>query len=90
VVKNAINTQELRLLAATEPLLFLPWAVKRTLPAKLVKSIQSILVDLERSDTGKKVLQAARTTGMGKAEDGDYDPHRKMTMAVFGREGLAK
>lgn len=90
VVKNAINTQELRLLAATEPLLFLPWAVKRTMPAKLGESIQSILVDLERSDAGKKVLNAAQTTGIEKAADRDYDRHRKMTHAVFGPEGTAK
>ena len=90
VVKNAINTQELRLLAATEPLLFLPWAVKRTMPAKLGESIQLILVDLGRSDAGKQVLKAALTTGIGKAEDRDYDPHRKMTNAVFGPEGTAK
>ena len=90
VVKNAINTQDIRLLAATEPLLFLPWAVKRTMPAKLGESIQSILVDLGSSDAGKQVLKAALTTGIGKADDKDYDPHRKMTTAVFGKEGIPK
>jgi len=89
VVKNAINAQELRLLATTEPLLFLPWAVKRTMPVKLGDSIQSILVDLGHSDTGKIVLKAAMTTGIGKAGDRDYDPHRKMTNAVFGPKGIA-
>jgi len=90
VVKNAINTQELRLLAATEPLLFLPWAAKRTLPPKLSESIQSILVDLGRSDAGRQILKAAQTTGMEKAGDRDYDPHRRMTNAVFGPEITAK
>jgi phosphonate transport system substrate-binding protein len=90
VVKNAINAQELRLLAATEPLLFLPWAVKRTMPAKLGESIQSILVGLGHSDAGKKILKTATTTGIGKAGDRDYDPHRKMTAAVFGPESIAK
>ena len=89
-VKNAINTQELRILATTEPLLFLPWAVKRTMPVKLGDSIQAILVDLGSSDAGKQVLKTARTTGIGKAADKDYDPHRKMTTAVFGPENLAK
>lgn len=90
VVKNAIDTQQLRLLAATEPLLFLPWAVKRTMPPKLAESIQSTLVELGRSDAGKKVLNAAQTTGIEKAGDKDYDPHRKMINAVFGPEGSAK
>ena len=90
VVKNAINTEELKLLAATEPLLFLPWAVKRSMPAKLAESIQSIIVNLGSDDAGKVVLKAAMTTGMGKAEDKDYDPHRKMTTAVFGKQGIIK
>jgi phosphonate transport system substrate-binding protein len=90
VVKNAINAQELEVLAVTEPLLFLPWAVKRSMPAKLRESIQSTMVGLGRGDTGKKVLSAAKATGMGKADDNDYNPHRKMTTAVFGSEGFAK
>ena len=89
-VRNAINTQELRVLAATETLLFLPWAVKRTMPAKLGESIQSILVDLGNSDAGKQVLKTAQATGFGTATDKDYDPHRKMTAAVFGPESVVK
>jgi phosphonate transport system substrate-binding protein len=90
VVRKAVNVQELRILAATEPLLFLPWAVKRSMPAQLRESIRAILVELEQSDAGRKVLKAANTTGMRKAEDKDYDPHRKMTTAVFGPQGIAK
>lgn len=91
VVKNAINTDELRVLATSEPLLFLPWAVKRTMPAKLRDTIQSILTELNESPSGKVVLKAAKTTGIGKAEDKDYTAHRKMTDAVFGTaKGLAK
>jgi phosphonate transport system substrate-binding protein len=90
VVKNAIDARELRILAATEPLLFLPWAVKRAMPAKLRHAIQAILVDLEHSDAGREILKGAGTTKLGKAVDADYDPHRKMTAAVFGREGRAR
>lgn len=90
VVKNAINAAELRLLASTEPLLFLPWAVKRSMPAKLSQSIQAVLVELEKSEAGRKALQAAKVTGMGKAEDRDYNAHRKMSTAVFGAQGIAR
>jgi len=90
VVKDAVNTQELRILAKTEPLLFLPWAVKRTMPTKLRDSIQSILVDLENSEEGKKIIKAAKITGLEKAEDKDYNPHRKMVTSVFGPEGVAR
>jgi len=83
-LKNAINTDELTVLAVSEQLLHLPWAVKRTMPAKLRESIRSVLVDLENSEAGKKVLKSAVLTGIGTAEDKDYDPHRKMVRAVVG------
>jgi phosphonate transport system substrate-binding protein len=90
VVKNAIDAGELRLLATTEPLLFLPWAVKRSMPPRLGQSIQTGLIELERSDAGRNALYAAKVTGMAKAEDRDYNAHRKMTSAVFGKEGIAR
>ncbi len=90
VVKNAIDTQELTILASTEPLLFLPWAVKRAMPAKLAQSIQSKLLDLNKTDTGRQVLKSAIMTGMGIAEDKDYEVHRRMAAAVLGEEGPVK
>jgi len=90
VVKNAIDTQQLRVLATTEPLLYLPWAVKRSMPAKLRQEVQAVLVDLGNSAAGREVLKAAGTTKLGKAGDRDYEPHRRMTTAVFGAEGIAR
>jgi len=83
-LKNAINTDELTVLAVSDQLLHLPWAVKRTMPVKLRESIQSALVNLEKSEAGKQVLKSAVLTGIGQAEDKDYDPHRKMVRAVTG------
>ena len=88
-VKNAIDTDELTALAVSVPLLQLPLAVKRGMPARLRASIQSILVDLKNSEAGRKVLKSAELTGIGKAEDKDYDPHRKMAIAVLGPVGTA-
>jgi phosphonate transport system substrate-binding protein len=85
-IKNAVNTDELTVLAVSEQLLHLPWAVKRTMPARLRDSIQSVLVDLENNDAGRKVLKSAVLTGIGKAEDKDYDPHRRMIKAVMGSQ----
>jgi phosphonate transport system substrate-binding protein len=90
VVTNAINAGELTLLAKTEPLLFLPWAVKRTMPVKLRDAIQSTLTQLEQSQAGKQVLTAAKSTSIGEAGDKDYAPHRKMTAAVFGARAIPK
>jgi len=84
LLKNAIHTDELAVLAVSEKLLHLPWAVKRTLPVKLRESIQSALVNLENSEAGQSVLKSAVMTGIGKADDKDYDPARKMVRAVTG------
>jgi phosphonate transport system substrate-binding protein len=89
-VKAAMNTDELTMLAVSAPLLQLPVAVRRDMPAALRESIQSLLVNIGNSDTGRQALKAASMTGMGKAEDGDYDPHRKMAAAVLGPESFAR
>jgi phosphonate transport system substrate-binding protein len=81
-LKKAINTDELTVLAVTEPLLHLPWAVKRTVPAALRESIRSALVDLENGEAGRKVLKSAVLTGVGTAEDKDYDAHRRIVRVV--------
>lgn len=83
-LKKAINTDDLTVLAVSEQLLHLPWAVRRSVAAPLRESIQSALVDLENSEAGKKVLKSAVLTGIGRADDKDYDPHRKMIRAVAG------
>jgi len=84
VIRNAINTDELTALAVSEQLLQLPWAVKRTTSASLRDAIQSALVDLENTEAGRNILKTALLTGIGKAQDKDYDPHRKMVQAVMG------
>jgi phosphonate transport system substrate-binding protein len=86
VVANAIDTKELVALKVSEPLLQLPIAVRRDMPAKLRASIQATLVGLKDSEAGQQVLKAAVLTGMGKAEDKDYDPHRRIVRAVTGPE----
>ena len=88
-VRDAIDTTELTALAASPPLLQLPVAVKRELPAQLRLSIQSTLVNLETSEAGRQILASAMMTGMGRAEDSDYDPHRRMSSAVFEADGAA-
>lgn len=90
VVRSTISTEELTTLAVSQPLLQLPMAVRRDMPARLRTSIQSILVNLKASEAGQNVLKAAALTGMGKAEDKDYDPHRKIVRAVMGPGDVAQ
>ena len=89
-VKAAINTDELTTLAVSAPLLQLPVAVKRDMPAKLRDAIQALLLGLGNSEAGRQTLKAANLTGMGRAEDKDYEPHRRMVAAVLGPEGGAR
>lgn len=84
VLKNAINTEELTTLAVSEELLHLPWAVKRAMPVKQLEAIRSALVDLENGEAGRQILKSAVLTGIGRADDKDYDPHRNMVRAVQG------
>lgn len=83
MVRKAVSPDDMVALASTEALLQLPIAVKRSMPQKLRVSIQSLLVNLKASDKGGSVLKAAMLTGMGKAEDKDYNPHRKIVRAVL-------
>ena len=89
-VKAAMNTDELTTLAVSAPLLQLPVAVKRDMPAKLRDAIQALLLGLGNSEAGRQTLKAANLTGMGRAEDKDYEPHRRMVAAVLGPEGGAR
>lgn len=87
-LQKAVNTDELVVLATSEQLLHLPWAVRRSMPAKLRETIQTSLVELENSEAGRKVLRSAVLTGIGRAEDKDYNPHRVMVRAVMGAGAL--
>ncbi|MDB5812287.1 MAG: hypothetical protein JWN94_4409 [Betaproteobacteria bacterium] len=86
-VMSAINGVAFSSLAVSPPLLQLPIAVKRDMPTELRNSIQTLLLDLKNSDQGWQILKTAGLTGVGKAEDKDYDPHRKMVSEVFGAAG---
>lgn len=86
-VMSAIKSYELVQLAVSPLLLQLPFAVRRSMPADLRNSIQTILIDLKNSSQGWQVLKSAGLTGVGRAEDKDYEPHRKMVVEVTGWAG---
>lgn len=84
LIRKSVRGEDFVALAVSEPLLQLPIAVKRTLPADVRGAIQSTLINLKNSDAGNRVLSAAALTGTGKAEDKDYNPHRNIVRAVVG------
>lgn len=90
MVRNVINADDLVVLATTDPLLQLPFAVKRDMPVKLRASIQSVLVGLKDSEGGRQILRSAAMTGIELAQDKDYDPHRRIVRAVLGNGDLPR
>jgi phosphonate transport system substrate-binding protein len=84
LVAKRIDVQAMRVLAVSEPVAHLPWAVKAELPAALQRRIQAALLALNDDDAGRAVLAAARLTGLSAARDADYDPHRRIVREVSG------
>ena len=82
-IKSAIDPAELKALAVSDELLHLPWTVRRAMPAQQREAIRSALVELETTAAGREALKAALLSGIGKAQDRDYEPARKMVRAVL-------
>ncbi len=84
VINKMLNPAEMRILVEGEPLAHLPWAVKRGMEPSLRRQIQSVLVGLSHSQTGRQLLINARLSGIIASEDKDYDPHRAIVADVLG------
>lgn len=84
ILKKSIYTSEMKYLVTSKPLAHLPWAVKASMPGSLSADIQKIMVELNQTEAGKKILKTAKLTGIHPATDTDYEPHRKILREVFG------
>jgi phosphonate transport system substrate-binding protein len=82
VVKRSVRVEELTALANSEPVVHLPWAVKRDMPADLARRIQQLLAGLKESEEGRAILKVARLTGLTPSEDRDYDRCREIIREV--------
>ncbi len=82
-IRNSIDTDQLRLLAVSEPLAHLPWAVNAHMPPRLAKQIQSILANMDADPGGRALLHRAGLTGLRVAHDSDYDIHRHIIRLVL-------
>ncbi len=85
VVSKHINTNEMFYLARGEAFAHLPWAVRGDVKPELANKIQSILSGLKKSAEGKVILKKAKLTSLNIAHDKEFDPHRKIVKAVFGK-----
>ncbi len=78
IVTRKIDTNELKTLAVSDEMANLPWAIKRELAGDIAQQIKHLLLTLNNSESGRKVLQAARLTAFNPAVDEDYNPHREI------------
>ncbi len=85
VVNSKIDVDQLEVIATSQPLSHLPWAVKREMPAGLKQRLQTLLVNLKQSEEGKEILEQARLSAFNPVTDKDYDAHRMIVDSVYGR-----
>ncbi|MGD9189569.1 MAG: phosphate/phosphite/phosphonate ABC transporter substrate-binding protein [Desulfobacteraceae bacterium] len=85
VVTSKIDVNQLEVIAVSRPLPHLPWAVKQEMTAELKQRLQTLLVNLKHSEEGRKILDQARLSAFNPVTNKDYDPHRKIVEAVYGR-----
>lgn len=88
IVANKIDTEALRVLAISDPLPHLVWAVKGDLAEEQKLGLQQALLQLSDSVEGRSVLKAARLSGLNPATDTDYDVHRQIIELVNQTHGV--
>lgn len=83
IVKNKIDTKKLNLIAISDPLPHLPWALKRELNPELKQKITQLLIKMKTFDAGKSILKQARLSGFNPVSNSDYDVHRGIIQKVM-------
>ena len=76
-IQERIKTNELRIIATSDPVAHLAWATSHHLQEELKKQIEDSLLRLKYSSRGKIILTNAKLTGFKKAVHADYGPLEK-------------
>jgi phosphonate transport system substrate-binding protein len=79
-----MDVSEMTILATSDPLPHLPWAIKRGLGGDMAQRAQAALLKLNTNPRGADILKRAQLTALRPAADADYDVCRKMIGAVAG------
>lgn len=85
-VTSKIDTAQILVLAKSQPIAHLPWAVKDSMSKAKAKKIQNIMVSLKNTKAGKKVLKAAKINEFEKIKDADYNTARDTIKYVTGKK----
>jgi phosphonate transport system substrate-binding protein len=82
MVTKKIEVNELTVIALSEPLPHLPWAVKEEMDKDLKTRIVDILLNLKASSAGRAILRQARLSAFNPVTDKDYDSHRAIIDSI--------
>lgn len=75
-ITQRIDPHKLRILAQSEEITHLPWAVKNDMPPALRIQLQQLLANLKQQPEGQALLANARLTGLQIAQDEEYNRTR--------------
>ena len=84
VVKKIIDVSQLKYLVESKELAHIPWAVNKDMDGKLREKIKSLLLNLNKTVKGQRILNDAKLTGLVEAKDAEYNDVRKIVKAVYG------
>lgn len=79
----AVDSAELKVLAANEPLARAPWAVAKSVSPALARRVTAALTRLHRDVPGRAILARARLSGIAPASHADYARARAITAEVL-------
>jgi phosphonate transport system substrate-binding protein len=83
VVTDAIGANALRAIATSDAQPQLPWAVSRRVAEPVRERLIELMLDLDRSAEGRKLLRTMRMDAYSPATDADYDSLRDMVERVL-------
>jgi phosphonate transport system substrate-binding protein len=82
-VREQIGTGGLRVLAQSQAIPHLPWAVSASLPHALETAVRDALLDLNTGREGRRILDAMQLSGLRAVEDRQYDVVRRIVARVL-------
>jgi phosphonate transport system substrate-binding protein len=85
-VREKIDVMQMATLAKSEPVAYLPWAVRGDVPAAERERIRKLMLSVKTAPGGNKILKAAVLTNFVSAADEEYDFVRNVIKAVTGEQ----
>jgi phosphonate transport system substrate-binding protein len=82
-VREKIDVSQVMVIARSEQVAHLPWAVRGDVPPALRERIQRVLTNMKGDPDGDAILKAAALTNIVPAEDKEYNYVRRVVATVL-------